>query len=61
MPNDEVHQIPNDEIQWYFYDAATDEVLDNVEYMWTEIRCDVETPRHIEIRTGRDRSCAEEN
>ena len=44
--------MPNDEVQWYFYNAETDEVLDNVEQIWPEIRCDVETPRHTESGQG---------
>ena len=46
------YKMPNDEVQWYFYNAATDEVLDNVERIWTEIRCEVETPRYIESGQG---------
>ena len=46
------YKMPNDEVHWYFYDTATDDVLDNVEQIWTEIRCDVETPRHIEAGQG---------
>ena len=46
------YQMPNDEIQWYFYNVETDEVLDNVEQIWAEIRCDVETTRYIESGQG---------
>ena len=46
------YQMPNGEVQWYFYNAETNEVLDNVEQIWPEIRCDAETPRHIETGQG---------
>ncbi len=46
------YQMPNDEVQWYFYNAETDEVLDNIEQIWPEIRCGVKTPRHIEGGQG---------
>ena len=46
------YQMPNDEVQWYFYNAGTDEVLDNVEQIWTEIRCDVKTARYTEGGQG---------
>ena len=46
------YQMPNDEVQWYFYKAETDEVLDNVDQIWPEIRCDVTTPRYTESGQG---------
>ena len=33
------YEMPNGEIKWYFYDAEIDEVLDNIEEIWPEIRC----------------------
>ena len=44
--------MPNDEVQWYFYNTETDEVLDNTEQIWPEIRCGVKTPRHAESGQG---------
>ena len=46
------YQMPNDEVQWYFYNTETDEVLDNTEQIWPEIRCGVKTPRHAESGQG---------
>ena len=46
------YQMPNDEVRWYFYNAETDEVFDNVDQIWPEIRCDVATPRYIESGQG---------
>ena len=46
------YQMPNDEVRWYFYNIATDEVFDNVEQIWTEIRCEVATPRYTESGQG---------
>jgi hypothetical protein len=44
--------MPNSEIKWYFYDAEIDEVFDNVEEIWPEIRCDEETMRWTENGPG---------
>ncbi|MCG9133249.1 hypothetical protein J5I95_16360 [Candidatus Poribacteria bacterium] len=44
--------MPNGEIKWYFYDAEIDEVLDSVEEIWPEIRCNAETLRWIEDGPG---------
>lgn len=42
------YEMPNGEIKWYFYDAEIDEVLDNVEEIWPEIRCGEDTMRWTE-------------
>ena len=42
------YEMPNSEIKWYFYDAEIDEVLDNVEEIWSEIRCGEDTMRWTE-------------
>ena len=42
------YEMPNREIKWYFYDAQIDEVLDNVEEIWPEIRCGKDTRRWTE-------------
>ena len=42
------YEMPNGEIKWYFYDAEIDEVLDNVEEIWPEIRCSEDTMRRTE-------------
>ena len=39
------YEMPNSEIKWYFYDAEIDEVLDNVEEIWPEVRCSEDTMR----------------
>ena len=46
------YEMPNGEIKWYFYDAEIDEVLDNVEEIWPEIRCDEEAMRWTENGPG---------
>lgn len=46
------YEMPNGEIKWYFYDANADEVFDNVEEIWPEIRCDENTKRWTEIGPG---------
>ena len=42
------YEMPNREIKWYFYDAQINEVLDNVEDIWPEIRCGEDTMRWTE-------------
>ena len=42
------YEMPNGEIKWYFYDPEIDEVLDNVEAIWPEIRCGEDTMRWTE-------------
>ena len=42
------YEMPNGEIKWYFYDAEIDKVLDNVEGIWSEIRCGEDTMRWTE-------------
>ena len=42
------YEMPNGEIKWYFYDPEIDEVLDNVEGIWPEIRCGEDTMRWTE-------------
>ena len=42
------YEMPNGEIKWYFYNADADEVIDNVEEIWPEIRCDENTARWTE-------------
>ena len=46
------YEMPNGEIKWYFYDADEDEVLDNIEEIWPEIRCDENTERWTESGPG---------
>ena len=46
------YEMPNGEIKWYFYDAEIEEVLDNVEEIWPEIRCDENTERWTESGPG---------
>ena len=46
------YEMPNGEIKWYFYDAEIDEVLDSVEEIWPEIRCNAETLRWTEDGPG---------
>lgn len=46
------YEMPNGEIKWYFYNADEDEVLDNVEEIWPEIRCDENTERWTENGPG---------
>lgn len=46
------YEMPNGEIKWYFYDTEIDEVLDNVEEIWPEIRCDENTTRWTESGPG---------
>ena len=40
--------MPNGEVKWYFYDSDLDEVIDTVEEIWPEVRCDAETMRWTE-------------
>ena len=42
------YEMPNGEIKWYFYDTEIDEVFENVEKIWPEIRCDENTKRWTE-------------
>ena len=53
--------MPNGEIKWYFYDAEIDEVLDNVEEIWPEIRCGEDTMRWTEDGPEGTRGCAQKN
>ena len=46
------YEMPNSEIKWYFYDTEIDEVIDNVEEIWPEIRCDENTMRWTENGPG---------
>ena len=46
------YEMPNGEIKWYFYDADEDEVIDSVEDIWPEIRCDENTARWTENGPG---------
>ena len=46
------YEMPNGEIKWYFYDADEDEVFDNVEEIWPEIRCGEDTARWTESGPG---------
>ena len=46
------YEMPNGEIKWYFYDADVDEVIENVEDIWPEIRCDENTTRWTENGPG---------
>ena len=42
------YEMPNGEIKWYFYDNDIDEVIDDIEEIWPEVRCDEETMRWTE-------------
>ena len=42
------YEMPNGEIKWYFYDPEIDEVLDNVEEIWPEVRCGEHTMHRTE-------------
>ena len=46
------YEMPNGEIKWYFYDSDEDEVFDNIEDIWPEIRCDQNTERWTESGPG---------
>ena len=46
------YEMPNGEIKWYFYNADEDEVIDNIEEIWPEIRCDENTARWTESGPG---------
>ena len=46
------YEMPNGEIKWYFYDADIDEVIDDIEEVWPEVRCDMETSRWTEDGPG---------
>ena len=46
------YEMPNDEIKWYFYNVDEEEVVDNVEEIWPEIRCDENTMRWTESGPG---------
>lgn len=46
------YKMPNDEIKWYYYDTEEDEVFDNIEGIWPEIRCDKQTLRRTERGPG---------
>ena len=46
------YEMPNGEIKWYFYDADIDEVIENIEGIWPEVRCDKETSRWTEEGPG---------
>ncbi len=46
------YEMPNREIKWYFYDTGEDEVFDNVEEIWPEIRCAENTERWTESGPG---------
>ena len=46
------YEMPNGEIKWYFYDREIDDVLDNVEEIWPEIRCSEDTMRWTEGGPG---------
>ena len=49
-------RMPNKEIKWYFYDAEMNEVYENLNDIWAEIRCDVDTERFIAEGPGRLRN-----
>ena len=46
------YEMPNGEIKWYFYDREIDDVLDNVEEIWPEVRCSEDTMRWTEGGPG---------
>ncbi len=46
------YEIPNGEIKWYFYNADEEKVVDSVEEIWPEIRCDEHTERWTESGPG---------
>ena len=46
------YEMPNGEIKWYFYDADEDEIIENVEEIWPEVRCGEDTTRWTENGPG---------
>ena len=46
------YEMPNGEIKWYFYNVDEDEVIENIEEIWPEIRCDENTTRWTENGPG---------
>ena len=46
------YEMPNGEIKWYFYDADEDEIIENVEDIWPEVRCGEDTTRWTENGPG---------
>lgn len=46
------YRMPNKEIKWYFYDIENDAVVDDVRYIWPDVRCDLETSRYIGAGPG---------
>ena len=46
------YEMLNGEIKWYFYDPDIDEVIDNIEGIWPEVRCDENTTRWTENGPG---------
>ena len=55
------YEMPNGEIKWYFYSTDEEEVIDNIETIWPEIRCDKGTARRDRKRTGRTCGCSKTN
>ena len=46
------YEMPNGEIKWYFYDTYIEDVIDDIEAVWPEVRCDIETARWTEDGPG---------
>ena len=46
------YEMPNGDIKWYFYDTNVGEVIDNIQKIWPEIRCDKGTVRRTESGPG---------
>ncbi|MDE0326137.1 MAG: helicase-related protein [Candidatus Poribacteria bacterium] len=46
------YEMPNGEIKWYFYDNDMDEVVDDIEEIWPEVRCGEEAIRWTENGPG---------
>ena len=46
------YEMPNGEIKWYFYDADIEDVIADIEAVWPEVRCDIETSRWTEGGPG---------
>ena len=55
------YEMPNGEIKWYFYDAEIDDVFDNVEEIWPEIRCGEDTRHRTEEGPGRTHGGTQRN
>ena len=50
------YKMPNQELKWYFYDAEMDQIYEDLNDIWPEIRCDVDTDRFTAEGPGRLRN-----